>query len=808
MKRILLFSGTTEGRTLAETLSRAGVPAVVCVATEYGSQVMPPLPGIVLRQGRMGQEEMEQFIGQEEFLAVADATHPFAVEVSQNIRQSAEHQGVPYLRLQRRTGRTQWMPGGPEGLGAAGKSGTQGIPGTLGEPGTPGISGRLGRQGAPGEPENEEDAGLRDLEGAVPETEGGWFADHEACAAALLHTTGPVLLTTGSKALEAYCRHPGLRERLYVRVLPSEESLAACREAGLKGRQVIAIQGPCSEEFNLALMRQFQIRHLVTKESGAAGGFPEKVSAAEKLGAALYVIGNPEQQDGLSYDQVCGKLEELTGISIRGEEGLTISLIGIGMGSRETLTAGAMKAIAEADVIFGAKRMLDCVRSWGLKETGQAVTGLTDAGLSEAGQAEIRLARTGLTETEQPKQTGRQERKEYAYYRAEEILPVLEALPAGKSWKAAVLFSGDSGFYSGCQRLYEALNLWKQKMGRYIDLKVCPGISSVSYLSAAWGMSWEDGKILSIHGKGDRFNWEPEVAEAVRNRRKVFLLVSGVGDVQAVGQVLLEHGFTGCRVLVGYQLSYPNESVRLCTPQECTEMTVEGLYLLAVLRENTEILQENVDNADNAEKAEKTPLAPDKADSAFIRGKVPMTKEEIRELAVCKLGLTEGAVVYDVGSGTGSVAVEIAARSGSIRVYAVEQKAEGVELTRKNRNQFGLSNITVIQGTAPDCFQDLPAPTHAFIGGSGGNLKEILAALREKNPAVCVVITAISLETVGELAEILREIQRENQNPAADLDLIQVQVSRAKQAGSYHLMQAENPVYLCRIRYSGKKEGR
>ena len=744
MKRILVFSGTTEGRTLAETLSRAGVPAVVCVATEYGSQVMSPLPGIDLRQGRMGQEEMEQFIGQEGFLAVVDATHPFAVEVSQNIRQSAEHQGVPYLRLQRRTG------------------------GMLGQPGGQGAQ---GAQGAPGALEDGKDAGLRNLEGAPSETAAGWFADHDACAAALLHTTGPVLLTTGSKALAAYCRQEALRERLYVRVLPSEESLAACREAGLKGRQVIAIQGPCSEELNLALMRQFQIRHLVTKESGTAGGFPEKVSAAEKLGAALYVIGNPEQQDGLSYDQVCRKLEELTGIPIRGEEGLTISLIGIGMGSRENLTAGAMKAIAEADVIFGAKRMLDCVRSWGLRET----------------------------ETEQPKQTGRREQKEYAYYRAEEILPVLEALPAGTSWKAAVLFSGDPGFYSGCQRLYEARNLWKQKMGRHIDLKTYPGISSVSYLAAAWGMSWEDGKILSIHGKGDRSNWEPEVAAAVRNRHKVFLLVSGVGDVQAVGQVLLEHGFTDCRVLVGYQLSYPNESVRLCTPRECTEMTAEGLYLLAVLRENTEILRE---------KAEKAPLAPDKADSAFIRGKVPMTKEEIRELAICKLGLTEGAVVYDVGSGTGSVAVEIAARSGSIRVYAVEQKEEGVELTRKNRNQFGLSNITVIQGTAPDCFQGLPAPTHAFIGGSGGNLKAILAALREKNPAVCVVITAISLETVGELAEILREIQRENQSSAADLDLIQVQVSRAKQAGAYHLMQAENPVCLCRIRYSGEEEGR
>ncbi len=733
MKRILVFSGTTEGRTLAETLSRAGVPAVVCVATEYGSQVMSPLPGIDLRQGRMGQEEMEQFIGQEGFLAVVDATHPFAVEVSQNIRQSAEHQGVPYLRLQRRTGGMLGQPGGQGGQGAPGAS-------------------------DPGASENRGDICLRNLERPGSETAAGWFADHDACAAALLHTTGPVLLTTGSKALAAYCRHPELRERLYVRVLPSEESLATCREAGLKGRQVIAIQGPCSEELNLALMRQFQIRHLVTKESGTAGGFPEKVSAAEKLGAALYVIGNPEQQDGLSYDQVCRRLEELTGSRLGGEDSLSIALIGIGMGSRDTLTAGALEAAAEADVIFGAKRMLECARSW----TGQ-----------------VRAAESG----------DRTFRQEYACYRPQEILPILEALPAGRPWKAAVLFSGDPGFYSGCQSLYQALQSWKEKAGRHIDLKIHPGISSVTYLAAAWGMSWEDGTILSIHGKGGRTNWEPEVTEAVRHGRKVFLLVSGPGDVQAVGHVLLENGLADCQVVVGYQLSYPDESVRLCTPHQCAEITAEGLYLLAVLREQ----------------AEPRTLAPDKADGAFIRGKVPMTKEEIRELAVCKLGLTEDAVVYDVGSGTGSVAAEIAARSGKLRVYAIEQKEEGTELIRSNRERLALPNIAVIQGTAPDCFQDLPAPTHAFIGGSGGRLREILAALREKNPAVCVVITAISLETVGELTAILQEVRRET--PEADQELIQVQVSRAKQAGPYHLMQAENPIYLCRIRYPGEKGG-
>ncbi len=677
MKRVLIFSGTTEGRKLAEGLAESGVPAVVCVATEYGKQVMDELPGIALHQGRMDGEEIRAFMEQEPFLAAVDATHPFAAEVSENIRKSAALLGVPYLRLQRNT---------KPDLGAG--------------------ANRL------------------------------CFSTNEQCRDALLQTEGNILLTTGSKELAVYTRGGELTERLYVRVLPSEESIALCRQQGLAGKQIIAMQGPFSEEMNMALIRQYQIRHLVTKETGHTGGFVEKASAAEKLGTALYVIGNPEKQDGLSFAEVWETLESMTGTKLREAKTLHISLVGLGMGSMDTLTEGAKEKLKEADCLFGAKRLLTCMDQWKIGKKGQ---------------------------------------KRYPYYLAEDILPLLDEMRDEGQTEAAILFSGDSGFYSGSQKLYQKLKQWKQEQSQEISLRIYPGISSVSYFAAACGVSWHDAKIISIHGKGQRREWESEVLAAVRYEKKVFLLVSGVRDVQAVGTVLKENGIAGCQVMVGYQLSYPEEKVVECTLDQCEQMKEEGLYILAVFRRE----------------CEKRYLAPQKKDAEFIRGKVPMTKEEIRELAVCKLKLTEEAVVYDIGSGTGSVAAEIAERSEHIQVYGVERNEEAAELISRNQKKFRLPNVVVIKGRAPECLAALPRPTHAFIGGSGGRLKEILEMLYQKNPTMRIVITAVSLETAGEILEMLNRVPTENE------ELIQVQVSRGRKAGAYHLMQAENPIYIC-----------
>lgn len=677
MKKVLIFSGTTEGRKLAETLAQAEIPATVCVATEYGKQVMPLLEGVCVHQGRMDLLGMQEFIKAGEFFAAVDATHPFATEVSKNIRESAGQQNIPYFRLKRET------------------------------------KNRMHK----GEQERKKEA---------------WFSCHEECAKALEKETGNILLTTGSKNLEVYCKNENLKNRLYARVLPSAESLEICDRAGLKGKQILAMQGPFSEELNLALIRQFDIRYLVTKESGITGGFTEKALAAEQAGIRLCVIGNPEKEEGFSFSELCVKLEEVTGIQIPVKNKMKISLVGVGMGGIQTLTKEAADVISCADYLFGAKRLLD--------------------GFCIKGEA-------------------------FPYYLASDILPVLEqvsAQAAGKEISVAVLFSGDSGFYSGCENLYHRLLEWKQERKEEISIRIYPGISSVSYFAAACGMSWQDGKIVSVHGKGGRASWEAELLEAVRYHEKTFLLVSGAQDVREVGCVLREAGLLECKIILGYQLSYREETIKELTPAACEQVQGEGLYICAILHKP----------------CEKKYLAPEKTDLDFLREEVPMTKEEVRQTAICKLHLTEGAVVYDIGSGTGSVAVEIADRSAGIKVFAIEQKAEAAELIRRNIQKFHTPNVTIISAKAPEGLRELPAPTHVFLGGTGGNLSEILDVLREKNPAVRVVMTAVSLETVSEITKIQREMQLK------DAEVVQLQVSRAKTAGNYQLMRAENPVYI------------
>lgn len=678
MKRIVIFAGTTEGRNLAECLSQAGITAVVCVATEYGTSVMPALKGITVRQGRMNRDEMTRFMKEEEFLAVVDATHPYAVEVSENIRSSAVQCGTPYIRLERDTGSEDSCE--------------------------------------------------------------AYFPDMAACIEELKKTEGNILLTTGSKDLSAFSEEYGLKERLYVRVLPGEESIRLCNQAGICGKQIIAMQGPFSEELNVAVMNQFDIRYMVTKESGKAGGVPQKLSAAHKAGVKVFMIGEPKKNKGICFEEVVHELERLTGVCIRRTDRIHISLIGMGMGDQETCIPGAIDAIKKAGLVFGAERLLRSLRLWNI--------------LGE-------------------------QAKTWPYYLAGDIVPVIKESQMRKETskneelKVAVVFSGDSGFYSGCEKLYKIL---KQEFSEtQIKITVFPGISSVSCMAAKCGVSWQDACIVSIHGRGKREDWQGEFLDAVRHNSKTFALVSGAAGIREIGGLFIEYGLEDCAVTVGYQISYPEEKISTINAEECCKIEKEGLYIVFITNPHVN----------------KRYLAPCHKDEEFTRGTVPMSKEEVREIVVSKLRLTENAVVYDVGSGTGSVAVEIAERSGKIKVFAIEQKEEGIRLIEKNATAFGLANIRPIEGKAPECLMTLPVPTHAFIGGSSGNLKKILDVLYEKNPHMRVVITAVSMETVSEITDVLREYK------LMDEEVIQLQVSRSQKAGKYHLMQAENPVFIC-----------
>ena len=678
MKKILIFAGTTEGRKLSEYLADAKIAHTICVATEYGEIVLENHPLVEVHKGRMNQDEMKEFMQNESFAAVVDATHPYAELVTKNIRTAAAEVGLNYLRLKRETAVTKEQ------------------------------AGRV------------------------------CFETNEACAKALEKVEGNILLTTGSKELAAYCVSKEVKERLYVRVLPGMESLELCQKQGICGKHIIAMQGPFSVELNEALIHQYKISCLVTKESGVSGGFQEKITAAERAGITVFSVGHKEEENGASFETVCRELEDICGQKIHKHEKMSITLAGIGMGSKNNLTKEVIEAIETADILLGAERMLSEYKP-------------------------------------------RIEKK--PYYQAGQIIPYLQEIQQKnqlmESRKVVILFSGDSGFYSGCQLLYHALQ--KEIAEERLDASLCilPGISSVSYLAACIGESYHNAVICSMHGKELQ-----NLAHRIKKQEKTFLLMSGVEDVRKLGKILIEAGLAECEITVGYQLSYPMQQIKKLTPKECCEQVEEGLYTCFIKNEA----------------AVPERLTHGIVDAEFIRDKTPMTKEEVREVSICKLHLKKGAVVYDIGSGTGSIAVEIAGISDDIKVYAIEQKKEAVELIKKNAQKFLLENIVVTETTAPEGMSELPVPTHAFIGGSNGRMREILDDLYQKNPNMRIVINAVSLETICEIKEILSEY------PVTEEEVVQLQTSRTRKAGRYHLMQAENPVFICAFYFCREDE--
>ena len=183
-------------------------------------------------------------------------------------------------------------------------------------------------------------------------------------------------------------------------------------------------------------------------------------------------------------------------------------------------------------------------------------------------------------------------------------------------------------------------------------------------------------------------------------------------------------------------------------------------------------------------------------DEWFIRGKVPMTKSEVRAVSISRLELAPDSVLWDVGAGTGSVSVEASFLLPEGQVYAVEKNPQAVELIRRNREKFGRDNLTVVSGDAPGALGQLPDPTHVFLGGSGGRMGEILDLAMGRNPGVRVVINTISLESLGEAVSWLerRKISGE---------IVSLQTARGRRAGRYHLMEGQNPVYV--IAFGGEE---
>lgn len=647
MCKILVFAGTTEGYEITEFLRDSQVSVHMCVATDYGSMRLQENEYLTVSHERMNQQEMETFMGQQQFDQVIDATHPYAVEVTKNIKQACENCEIPYIRVLRGSGQT---------------------------------------------PEEENVVLVDSVEEAIDFLE---------------NTEGNILVTTGSKELHRFTRLTDYENRIYARVLSLPNVVEQCSSLGFQGAHLICMQGPFLKEMNTAMLRQYQCRYLVTKEAGKNGGFEEKCEAAKEAGAILVVIGRPQQEPGITVEECRQQLCRLCHIQMKPE----VTLVGIGMGSTDTMTREAMRACRETQCIIGGKRLVDAVAM-----PGQAVC---------------------------------------YEYNADKIKAYIDSHP--QYHRFVVALSGDVGFYSGAKKLLAVLGE---------ETKVICGISSVVYFMAKIGLSWEDAAIVSAHGKSCN------LIHYIKSREKTFAILGTKDGVAILAQKLVHYGMNQVTMYVGEELSYPQERIRRGSPADFVEEVVNPLSVVCVV---------------NPEAKEQPKHL---SDAEFIRGKAPMTKEEVRSLSVDKLQLPSDAICYDIGAGTGSVTMEMAMQAYDGRVYAIERKPEAAELIRQNQKALALDNLQILEGIAPEALEGLEAPTHAFIGGSSGNLKEIVKVLLEKNPYVKMVINCITLETVTEALDCIKTM------PLGEVDVVQVSVAKSKELGRYHMMMGENPIYI------------
>lgn len=330
----------------------------------------------------------------------------------------------------------------------------------------------------------------------------------------------------------------------------------------------------------------------------------------------------------------------------------------------------------------------------------------------------------------------------------------------------SVIVTGDPGLYS-------IMNYLKARLPG-VRMDAVPGVSSLQYLCCKQGMNWEDLYITSLHGRE-----QPDFIEIVKANKKVGVFTGGETRPDSVCKELLQAGICSLKVTVGENLTYADERIVSGTPQEVAGQSFKSLSVMVI--EHHGVLE-----AGKVWEFKNSSIP----DGMFIRGKVPMTKEEVRALSISRLRLMTDSTVLDIGAGTGSVSIECALRCSKGKIYAVEKNPEALELIRQNALKFGAGNMQIIGGQAPDALKGLPEPDRVFIGGSSGNMEALIAWVSEIGRNVRIVMNAVTPES---LYEALRGLEK---NEFEDIEVTSVSIARGRLAGGKHLMEALNPVYI------------
>lgn len=527
--RIVIFGGTSEGRELAETAQRSQVPVLVSVVSEYGESLLTESKWVGVHQGALDADGMKELLKKENPPFVLDATHPYAKVVTAQVRAVCEELDLPCYRVLR-------------------------------------------------EEETLEDGMYR----AASTQEASDFLEKQ---------TGNILLTTGSRELHVFAEKETLLPRLFARVLPDSKVLAQCEEMGINGSHLIAMQGPFSVEMNQALLHQTKAVWMVTKESGARGGFQEKWQASKQCGVKFLVINRPENEEGISLaeakrycsrdaqtatakqllteqadvtrsteqskltgwndligqNKLTGKSEERslenpTGQNeeiAQNDQARQMFLIGMGMGGGGDLTVRAVQTLNECDVVFGAPRMLQDIAQYA--KQAQKIPLFQATAIAQWLTSHENFISDGSAIT-----------------------------------KVAVILSGDTGFYSGSSALV------KQFSGSGWNVHVLAGISSPSALASRMQTSWEDWYLSSVHGR----SYEAEdLRELLDNHEKVFLLLGGSGSfLHEVCEKLVEIGYASVKVTAGIRMGYADERLISGQAEELQHQQIKELTVALIER--------------------------------------------------------------------------------------------------------------------------------------------------------------------------------------------------------------------------------
>lgn len=483
---------------------------------------------------------------------------------------------------------------------------------------------------------------------------------------------------------------------------------------------------------------------------------------------------------------------------------MRVTLIGMGCGSEKMQTVEALEALGQAEVLIGSKRLLDGVRC-------------QDAAHCDANDHDKTFCSERLR-GEEACNAARPDgafRKAASFYEAVSAETVYEAICQEAGRNICVLYSGDTGFYSGVRKLLPLL----EKGG--IEVRVIPGISSLQLFSARIGLPWQAWNLVSAHGT------DCNAVNAVMQGKPAFFLTGGRTGPAVLCKQLVRAGLGMLTVTIGEALSYESERIYQCSACEAADMDFAPLSVMladaAPMRGSSESFdsdgswREATGNRQTAVEPEREAVGFERAvdepgqatvevgreatgnrfacslptipDNAFVRGSVPMTKRDVRAVVLGRMRIRPGDVIWDVGAGTGSVSVEMALANRLGQVFAVECKEEACRLIETNRRRFGAWNLSMIAGKAPECLRQLPPPDAVFIGGSKGMMAEIVAMIHQKKENARICITAIALETLQASISALTAC-------GWTADVTQISVSHAEKASSLHLMMANNPIFL------------